>query len=213
MVKLDIISDPSCPWCYVGKAYLDRAMAKVGNHPFIVEWHPYQLDPTIPREGVDRQAYMEAKFGGKEGYYQAYLPLVEHAQKAGVELNIETIERRPNTMDALRLIHWAGVEGKQTFVVTALFKAYWTEGRDIGDHDVLADIADTAGLDAAMIRRLLASDADEDMITQRQNHTREMGVTSVPTFIVAQQHAVPGAQPTEMWERVIADIQAQEAAE
>ena len=117
--------------------------------------------------------------------------------------------RTPNTLEAHRLIHWAGIERKQEEAVDALFHAYFVETRDIGDHDVLADIADAIGLDAAVIRRLLGSDADRDDIAQRDAHSREMGVTGVPTFIVDQSHAVPGAQPTKLWEKVIDEMTGQ----
>lgn len=209
MVKLDILSDPICPWCYIGKSYLDRALEAEGDHPFIIEWHPFQLNPTMPREGMDRRAYLEQKFGGQEGAVKAYLPVVEHAQKAGLEINFEAIERTPNTLDAHRLIHWAGIEGFQTRVVNALFKGYFVEGRDIGNQEVLADIADSVGMNAAVVQKLLATEEDIDAIAQRDAHSREMGVNSVPTFIVANKHAVPGAQPPELWQKVIADIRAQ----
>ena len=206
MVKLDILSDPICPWCYIGKTYLDRALERHPEHPFEIEWHPFQLNPDMPRDGMDRRTYLESKFGGKEGAVRAYAPVLEHAEKAGLKIDFEAMQRTPNTLNAHRLIHWAGLEARQTLVVSALFKAYFTEGRDIGNSEVLADIADGAGLDAAVISRLLASDADEQLIRDRDGHSRKMGINSVPTFIVAQQHAVPGAQSTELWERVIAEI-------
>ena len=209
MIKLDILSDPICPWCYIGKAQLDRALANRPDHPFVIEWHPFQLNPDMPAEGMDRRADLEAKFGGREGAVKAYAPIVEHAAKAGLEINFEGMTRTPNTIDAHRLIHWAGIERKQEEAVDALFHAYFVETRDIGDHDVLADIADAIGLDAAVIRRLLGSDADRDDIAQRDAHSREMGVTGVPTFIVDQSHAVPGAQPTELWEKVIDEMTGQ----
>ena len=211
-VKLDILSDPICPWCYIGKANLDRALEAVPDHPFIIEWHPFQLNPDMPREGMDRRAYLEAKFGGKEGAVRAYTPVVEHAQKAGLNIDFEAMQRTPNTLDAHRLIHWAGIEGKQTAAVSSLFKAYFTEGRDIGNRETLADLADGIGLDASVILRLLHSDADEEMIRERDAHSRKMGVNSVPTFIVANKHAVPGAQPTEIWKQVITEIMEQLAA-
>ena len=214
MVKLDIISDPICPWCYIGKSNLDKALLDFPDHPFEIEWHPFQLNPEMPREGMDRRAYLEGKFGGKEGALHAYTPVVEHAQKAGITINLETMKRTPNTVDAHRLIHWAGLEKRQTFVVDQLFKAYFVDGRDIGDHEVLADIADTVEMDAALVTRLLASDSDVEDIQNRDKHSRKMGVQSVPTFVVANQHAVPGAQPAEMWVNVIKDIQSQlDAAE
>ncbi len=209
MVTLDILSDPICPWCYIGKANLERALEAEADHPFIVEWHPFQLNPEMPVGGMDRRAYLENKFGGKDRAIQAYLPVVEHAKKAGLDINLEAIARTPNTLDAHRLIHWAGIEGRQTPVVAALFSAYFKQGRDIGDHDVLADIADMAGMDAALVRRLLKTDEDTQNIRDRDAHARNMGVNSVPTFIVASQHAVPGAQSTELWRKVIGELREQ----
>jgi predicted DsbA family dithiol-disulfide isomerase len=209
MIKLDIISDPICPWCFIGKANLDRALEAAGDHPFTVEWHPFQLNPDMPREGMDRRAYLEAKFGGKEGAVRAYAPVVEAAEKAGLKINFESIARTPNTLDAHRLIHWAGLEGRQTPMVAALFKAYFQEGRDIGDATVLADIAEALEMDRAMTLRLLAGDADTDDIRARDAHARDRGVTGVPCFIVAGQHALPGAQPPELWAQVIREIREQ----
>lgn len=209
MIKLDIISDIACPWCYVGKAYLDRALEARCDHPFAIEWHPYQLNPEMPKDGIDRRAYMEAKFGGKDGAVRAYAPLVEHAQQAGIELNLDRISRTPNTLEAHRVIHWAGLEGRQTPMVAALFRALWREGRDVGDAGTLADLAGEVGLDREMIARLLASDADADEIRARATHARERGVNAVPTFIIADRHVVQGAQPRETWDRIIADIAGQ----
>ena len=163
----------------------------------------------MPREGMDRRAYLEAKFGGKEGAVRAYAPVVEAAEKAGLKINFEGIARTPNTLDAHRLIHWAGLEGRQTPMVAALFKAYFQEGRDIGDATVLADIAEALEMDRAMTLRLLAGDADTDDIRARDAHARDRGVTGVPCFIVAGQHALPGAQPPELWAQVIREIREQ----
>lgn len=212
-VKLDIISDPICPWCYIGKARLEAALAERPGHPFVIEWHPFQLNPDMPEGGMDLRAYLEAKFGGKEGAAKAYAPVAEHAEEAGLTLNLERMARVPNTVDAHRLIHWAGIERKQNAAVDALFQAYFVEGRDIGDHEVLADIADGIDMDAAVVLKLLASEADRDDIRARDTHSREMGVNSVPTFIVAQKHAVPGAQPADLWVKVIDEITGQAAAE
>ena len=205
-IKLDIMSDPICPWCYIGKAHLDRALQDHPDHPFAIEWHPFQLNPDMPREGMDRRSYLERKFGGKEGAVRAYAPVVEHAEKAGLKINFEAMQRTPNTLDAHRLIHWAGIEGRQTAAVSALFKAYFVDARDIGDDEVLADIADSIEMDAAVVTRLLKSDVDAQDIRDRDAHSRKMGVNSVPTFIVANTHAVPGAQPPELWAQVIADL-------
>jgi len=208
-IKLDIISDPICPWCYIGKTHLDKALAQVPGHPFTIEWHPFQLNPDMPEGGMDRRAYLEGKFGGKDGAVRAYAPVVENAEKAGLTIQFDKMLRTPNTLDAHRLIHWAGIEGRQTAAVSALFEAYFEDGRDIGDHEVLADIADTIDMDASVVLRLLQSDSDKEDIRARDAHSRKMGVNSVPTFIVAGKHAVPGAQPPELWVKVIGELMGQ----
>jgi predicted DsbA family dithiol-disulfide isomerase len=205
-IKLDIMSDPICPWCYIGKANLDRALETEPDHPFLIEWHPFQLNPTMPQGGMDRREYLEGKFGGQEAAVKAYLPVVDHAQKAGLKINFEDMKRTPNTLNAHRMIHWAGIEGRQTAAVSSLFKAYFVEARDIGDSEVLADIADSIGMDASLVARLLETDADAQDIRDRDAHSRGMGINSVPTFIVAGQHAVPGAQSPELWKQVLAEL-------
>lgn len=209
MVTLDIFSDPVCPWCMIGKAHLDRAMERIGDHPFRIEWHPFQLNPDLPKTGADRRDYLEAKFGGQMAAAKAYLAVQQAAEAAGVDFNIEKIERQPNTLDSHRLIHWAGLEGVQTPVVSGLFRAYFRDGRDIGQPAVLADIAADAGMDRDVVLRLLASDADRDDIAARDLDARKKGVRAVPTFLIARHYVVSGAQPPELWEQVAADIAAQ----
>ncbi|MCG6884458.1 MAG: DsbA family oxidoreductase [Silicimonas sp.] len=206
MVKLDILSDPICPWCYIGKTYLDRALEARPDHPFSIEWHPFQLNPDMPREGMDRQAYLEAKFGGKDGARQVYGRIEETAKMAGLAIDFGAIRRTPNTLDAHRLIHWSGLEGRQTATVSRLFKAYFEAGQNIGDRAVLLDIAEGVGLDRAMTERLLESDADLDDIRARDAHARERGVSGVPTFVIANTHVIPGAQPPELWARVLDEL-------
>ena len=209
MIRLDILSDPICPWCYIGWTGLVRALESHGNSPFSLEWHPFQLNPDMEPGGMDRVEYLEAKFGGPEGAEQVYGRIADHAKSIGLELDFDGVARTPNTLDAHRLIHWAGLEGRQTPVVVALFKAYFETGQDIGDPAVLLDIAAAQGLDRAMIERLLASDADAEDIRARDAHARSRGVSGVPTFVLAQQHVLPGAQPAETWTRILEDIAAQ----
>ena len=211
-IKLDIMSDPICPWCFIGKAHLDKALAAHPNHSFQIEWHPFQLNPDMPAGGMDRRAYLEGKFGGKDAAVRAYAPVVENAKTAGVAIDFEGMKRTPNTLNAHRLIHWAGIEGRQTAAVSSLFKAYFTDARDIGDIEVLADIADSVEMDAAVVTRLLGTDEDMSAIRDRDAHSRKLGISSVPTFIIANQHAVPGAQSPELWAQVIADLAAQAEA-
>jgi predicted DsbA family dithiol-disulfide isomerase len=205
MIRLDIFSDPVCPWCYIGKANLDRALEAHADHPFRIEWHPFQLNPDMPAEGVDKHDYLAAKFG-EDRLVQMHLRLKEASRAAGAEIDPDTPRRMPNTLDAHRLIHWAGLEGRQTAVVSAIMRAYWREGRDIGNAGVLADIAAAAGMDRAVTARLLASDADADDIRARDADARAKGVSAVPTFLIAQQYVVSGAQPPEVWGRVIEEL-------
>lgn len=208
-IRLDIFSDPVCPWCYVGKANLDRALAQHPDHPFAIQWHPFQLNPDMPAEGVGKRGYLEQKFGGKARVDAVHERLRESARAAGVEMDPDKPQRMPNTLDAHRLIHWAGIEAVQSAVVTALMRAYWVEGRDIGDQSILADIAAENGMDRGATLRLLQSQADEDDILARDQDARQKGVTAVPTFLIAQQYVVSGAQPVETWDKVIAELTGQ----
>lgn len=212
MIRLDIFADPVCPWCYVGKANLDRALEAHPDHPFAVAWHPFQLNPDMPAEGVDKRQYLAARFGGEDQLDQIHARLAALAKPAGVEMDPDKPNRIPNTLNAHRLIHWAGLEQRQTPVVAALMRAYWRDGRDIGAAEELADIAAGAGMDRAVVARLLASDADRDDIAARDLDARKKGVTAVPTFLIAQHYVVSGAQPPEMWARVIDDLKAHQTA-
>lgn len=205
-VRLDIFSDPVCPWCLVGKANLDRALADHPGHPFQIQWHPFQLNPDMPPEGVAKRAYLEAKFGGKARVDAIHDRLREVARSAGVDMDPDKPQRMPNTLNAHRLIHWAGIESLQSPVVTALMQAYWSQGRDIGDLETLADIAAENGMDRDATLRLLQSDADAEDIAARDADARAKGVNSVPTFLIAQQYVVSGAQPPDLWGKVIAEI-------
>lgn len=206
MITLDILSDPICPWCYIGKANLDRALEARPDHALTIQWHPFQLNPDMPPEGADRRAYLETKFGGKENAVRVYSRIAEAAEAAGLSIDFGGIERTPNTLDAHRLIHWAGLEGRQTAVVSRLFKAYFELGLDIGDREVLLEIAGGIGMDRELAARLFESGADLDDIRARDEHARQRGVTGVPTFVLANQHVLPGAQPTELWLQVIDEI-------
>lgn len=210
MIRLDIFADPICPWCYLGKRLLDQALAARPAHPFAMEWHPFQLDPDLPPEGADQRAWLAAKFG-RLGAEAADAHLAGVARSHGIDFDPSRVRHIPPTLDAHRLILWAGIEGKQDAVVDALYAAHFEEGRDIADPDILADIADGAGIDAAVVGKLLRSDVDKDTIRARNATALEMGITGVPTFIVDRRHAVPGLQPTALWLQVIDEISAAEA--
>ena len=206
MVQLDIFSDPVCPWCYLGKANLDRALEGHPDHPFRIEWHPFQLNPDMPAAGVDKRAYLISHFGSEAQVQTIHDRFRQIAKQNGVRMDPDTPKRIPNTLNAHRVIHWAGLEGRQTLVVACLMRAYWVEGRDIGNTSVLADIAAGAGMDRAVVARLLASDADLDTVTAREAHARTRGVSAVPTFLIDHKYVVSGAQPPEMWGKAIAEM-------
>jgi predicted DsbA family dithiol-disulfide isomerase len=203
MIRLEILSDPICPWCYIGKAGLDAALEARPNHPFAVSWHPYMLNPAMPPEGMDRRAYLQARFGPPEAVVRAYLPVQQAAERLRLPIDLGAIRRTPSTLDAHRLIHWAGIEGRQTPVVAALFRGYFAEGRDLGDRAVLADLAAGAGMDRAQVHRLLHSDADVLEIRQADATARARGV---PTFVIGGEYVVTGAQDAAFWIRVIDEL-------
>ena len=207
MAKIDIISDPICPWCYIGKTRLDRALELNPTHNFIIEWHPFQLNPTMPKDGMDRREYLEAKFGGQKEAIEVYSNIDKTATETGLSLNFGGIKRTPNTIDAHRLIHWAGIEGRQNSIIDRLFKAYFQEGRDISEHSVLTRIASAAGMDQEVVRSLLKSDADKEDIKARDTDARKRGIQGVPAFVVANEYVIQGAQTIDIWDNIIKEIQ------
>ncbi|MCK4862008.1 MAG: DsbA family oxidoreductase [Rhodobacteraceae bacterium] len=206
MTTLDIISDPICPWCYIGKAKLDRALEAAPDHPFEIQWKPFQLNPDMPAEGMDRREYLEWKFGGREGAIKVYGEIAKTAEATGLDIAFEKIKRTPNTLNAHRLIRWAQVEEKQSAVVSQLFKRYFREGQDISDIDVLVDVATTVSMDGDLVRRLLDGDSDLAETIAEDKKAREMGVQGVPCFIIGASYAVQGAQNTDTWAGIIAEI-------
>jgi predicted DsbA family dithiol-disulfide isomerase len=195
-LSVDVISDVICPWCFIGKRRLEKAIADAGM-PVDIRWRPYQLDPTIPPEGKDRRAYMEAKFGSGDRIRQIHERVVATGAEDGIDFAFDRIKVSPNTLDAHRLVRWVGDAGAQDAVVEALFNAYFTEGRDVGDHAVLGDIAASSGLDRGELMKRLASDEDRDAVRAEIDQARRIGVTGVPTFILANRYALVGAQPAK----------------
>lgn len=204
MTRLDIFADPVCPWCLIGQVELDRALAARPDHPLAITWHPFRLNPAMPRGGMDRVAHLRAKLG--DGAEAAGRLMADRA--AGLGLVLHPSSREPDTTDAHRLMHWAGLEGAQAGVMEGLLRAYWLEAQDIGECSVLARIAGAAGMDEALTARLLASEADRDEVASREAHARQRGISSVPTYIVGDAHAVAGAQPAALWMQVIDEIMA-----
>jgi len=212
MTSIEIISDPICPWCYIGKTRFERALAARPDHPFEISWKPFQLNPNMPPEGMDRRAYLERKFGDKEAAVQVYGDIQKAAENDGLKVKLDKITRTPNTINAHRLIHWAGIEGVQNEAVAALFIANFEQGKDISDPAVLVDIAASVGMDRAATARLLASDAEIAETKVADEKAREMGVQGVPTFLIDGQYVVTGARDTAFWIDLIDEINSIKAA-
>jgi predicted DsbA family dithiol-disulfide isomerase len=196
--QIDIISDVVCPWCFIGQRRLSEALARLPEVDAArrapIRWHPFQLNPDLPREGIARKTYLEDKFGGPERAAEIYARVSAAGAAAGIAFAFDRILRQPNTRDAHRLIAWAQARGDASDLVERLFRAYFIDGRYIGDHDVLAAIAGEAGLDSAAARMLLDSDEGIDAIALMDGRAREIGVQGVPFFIFNQHIAVSGAQ-------------------
>lgn len=208
-VTIDLVSDVVCPWCYLGKARLELAIAEVQDEVGVdVNWRPYQLNPDIPPEGVDQKAYLEEKLGGAEAVARGHEMLTKLGQEIGIHYDFAAIRIGPNTLDAHRLLHWASMEGRQVQdrVATALFKANFEEGRNVGDHAVLAEIAESCGMDRKLSENLLASDADRDTILGEIEAAQKMGVTGVPFFIIDGQYAISGAQTPDVLADALRDV-------
>ncbi len=197
-VQLDVISDTICPWCFIGKRRLEKALALRTDVDVDVRWRPYQLDPTIPPGGKDRREYLEAKFGGPEGARKIY----DNIRAAGADEDIafafDKIERTPNTINSHRLIRWAATADRQDAVVERLFRLYFLEGGDIESPESLVAVARETGMDADLVAELLAGDADVDLVEREIRTAQKIGVTGVPCFILANSFGVMGAQSADV---------------
>jgi predicted DsbA family dithiol-disulfide isomerase len=201
---IDVVSDTVCPWCFIGKRRLSRAMAMRPDIAFQVHWRPYRLDPTIPRGGVDRRAYLKAKFGDGPRTQSMGEAIRAEGLNEGISFGFDKIAISPNTLDSHRLIRWAGSAGRQDEVVERLFQAYFVEGRDIGNRTVLAEVASESGLDAGLVAQLLEDEgADTDLIAREDALAHEMGISGVPTFIFDNRYMLSGAREPEILVRVI----------
>src|SRR6185295_361998 len=203
-MQIDVISDTVCPWCFIGKRRLMWAMALRPHLAFDVKWRPYRLDPTIPKGGMDRQAYMRTKFGDDPmKIVEMYKQIAAEGAKDGIEFDFAAIKRRPDTLDSHRLIRWAEAAGVQDEVVERLFIAYFENGEDIGDVRVLADIADVCGMDGVETAQMLEDGTDLELVAREDQIAREMGVTGVPAMIFGGKLAVSGAREPEILASVI----------
>jgi len=211
-LKIDVISDVVCPWCFIGKRHLESALAAwrkdhPGEEQPVVRWHPFQLNPQLPLSGMPRAEYIATKFGGPQRAKDVYARVANAGARAGIAFDFERITVQPNTLNAHRLIHHAGSGNRQDAIAEALFRAFFFEGADLSSDDTLADIASHCGFDREDISAYLASDEDKALIEDQDQHARSLGVEGVPFFVINRRYAVSGAQPPDAILDVLARAQ------
>jgi len=209
---IEVVHDLVCPWCYLGLRRLMRTLRRRPDLVAELSWRPFLLNPDMPRAGLPRADYVVRKFGGEERARRLYTSITDIGRGEGLEFRFERMRRTPSSVDAHRLVAWAAAYGRGTEMVEALFAAHFTDGRDIGDLQVLADLAQACGLNAQLARGFLASNADTDEVHADNLRAHRLGINGVPCFIIGGRHAIAGAQEPEVLERLL-DVAVVEAAE
>ena len=212
-LKIDIVSDVVCPWCYIGKKRIENALELVPDVPVEVIFRPFFLNPWVPREGISREAYLTAKFGSVDAYQGIAGRVVAAAAEEGLSYRPDLVKRQPNTIDCHRLIHWAEAIGKASEMKQQLMELYFRDGGDLTDIDMLVRVAADVGLDGDDVRKRLATDEDVELISGQAREASDKGISGVPTFVFAQKYVVSGAQSAELLARVIRRVSAEVAAQ
>lgn len=196
-ITMDVISDVMCPWCYIGQKNLEAATKLASELDVEVTWRPYQLDATLPPKGKNRQQYLNDKFGGQARANEIYGRINQAGKSVGIDFKFDLMKVSPNTLDAHRLISWAGAMGNdiQNKLVTRLFEMFFLEGINIGDHKILIETAKSVGMDEKQVAESLKGDQDKELVQQQIAKAHQIGVTGVPYFIVNNKYALSGAQP------------------
>jgi predicted DsbA family dithiol-disulfide isomerase len=209
-ITVDVVSDVVCPWCFIGQNRLDKAIAALDDVEVHIRWRPFQLDPTVPPQGKDRREYMLAKFGSDERIREIHARIEPLGEAEGISFAFDAIKVAPNTLDAHRLIRWAGAAGEavQNRLVRRLFQLNFEEGANIGDHLVLVEAARETGMDASVVESLLPTDADVEAVRTEIATASRMGVTGVPCFLLEGKYAVMGAQDADTLADAIRQVSA-----
>ena len=208
-LKIVIVSDVVCPWCYIGKKRIEDALALVPDVPVELNWRPFFLNPWVPREGISREQYLTTKFGSVEAYKGIAGRVVAAAGEEGLTYRPELVQRQPNTIDCHRLIHWAEAIGKAPEMKQRLMELYFRDGGDLTDVNVLVQAAADVGLDADDVRRRLATNEDVALISAQAQDAADKGISGVPTYVFAQKYAVSGAQDPNLLARAIRQVSAE----
>jgi len=208
-LKIDVVSDVVCPWCYIGKRRIENALALVPDVPVELNFRPFFLNPWVPREGISREQYLTTKFGSVEAYKGIAGRVVAAAGEEGLTYRPDLVQRQPNTIDCHRLIHWAEAIGKAPEMKQRLMELYFRDGGDLTDENVLLQAAADVGLDADDVRRRLATDEDTALISAQAQDAADKGISGVPTYVFAQKYAVSGAQDPNLLARAIREVSAE----
>lgn len=211
-MKIEYIFDTVCPWCYVGKRRLERALAQRPDTRAAIQWRPFLLNPDIPPEGIDRRAYLDRKFGGPARVQRVHSAVAAAGEAEGIAFDFECIQRAPNTMNSHRMIRFAGGQGREADTVEALYRAYFCEGRDIGSVTELLAIGENVGLPVAALQSYLRSDSDIAAVLNDNARAHRLGVNGVPCLVLDGVYAVAGAQEPDVLLRLI-DIAREAEAE
>ncbi|WP_417453324.1 DsbA family oxidoreductase [Kiloniella sp.] len=209
-IEIDVYSDPICPWCYIGYKRFQKAKELRPDFDVKIRWLSFQLNPDMPSEGMDRQTYLDTKFGGRANATQFYSQIAAAGKSEGIDFKFDDIQKTPNTVEAHRLSLFAATQGKQDELMECLFESYFLEGKNIGERGVLIKIATEVGLEGAE-EYLDSTQGHEDVLYTDQN-ARNLGLTGVPCFIVNRQHILPGAQSPDTLAQML-DIGHQQLSE
>jgi len=202
-IAIEVVHDLVCPWCYLGVQRLLRTLRRRPDIGYELAWHPFLLNPDMPRTGMSRGDYVVRKFGGEERARRLYGSITEIGKAEGLEFRFDRIRRTPSSVDAHRLVRFAAREGRADAMVMALFSAHFTEGMDIGDPFVLTALAGASGLDPAAARAFLNSDSEFDVVHAENLRAHRLGINGVPCFVIAGRHAIAGAQESKVLERLL----------
>lgn len=206
-VKIDVVSDVVCPWCYIGKRRLEKAIDELADqYNFEITYHPFELNPAMSDEGADQKKYLTAKFGGEERYHQITKQVTQVAATEGLEFNFDKQKVSPNTRNAHRIIELARKEGKQGAMKEAYLKAYFTEGVDLSKTENLVAIAASVGLEKEKVEALLATEEGLAEIEMAEAEMQKLGVSGVPFYIIENKYGISGAQPTATFKQAIREI-------
>jgi predicted DsbA family dithiol-disulfide isomerase len=206
-IKIDVVSDIVCPWCYIGKRRLEKAIDQLsGEYDFEIEYHPFELNPSMPVAGADHKEYLSQKFGSESRYHQLTDHVTQVAAQEGLQFNYDKQKKSPNTRLMHSIVQLAKLEGKHTQAVEAFFKAYFTDGIDLSAKENLVAIAKSIGLEDAANEKLFADDQAQRQVALSENEMGKLGITGVPFYIINNKYGVSGAQASETFAKAFREI-------